>query len=687
MPHQDHKHRELIEAIDINIDTPKKKFRLNHKQVIQIIFAIFTLTLILMLWFVISAKTVIVQIAPEPDEVKLRNGPLAVRLNDRFLARPGEYYLTASKQGYYPFDERVSIGMLPSYMFKRTLRKKPGIISVKLDTPDRARVYINKRYIGIAPMQGIALTPGTHSIELQRDRYQTLQSQIQVEGAEVEQQFIYSMLPNWSAVSLDSQPSNAQVWLDGNRYENTPLSLELSAGTYHMEIVHPDFSAHISDFVVLPNQPLDLGTINLDRNPSYMIIKSQPVGAAVYFNGKQQGVTPLTINATPNIEYELNFNKSGYRNLSRTVKVTPGESKVISVSLKPILATLHLEVDPKTAEVFIDGISQGIGDTTLSLTTAKHTIEVKESGYEPFAVTILPQANEPIHKKVSLELRESESSKLLDLVTNSEGQQLRLITPGEFVMGASRREQGRRANEVIRKVKLTRRFYIGVNEVTNEEYARFESEHNSGMFSGVNLSEAKFPVTNITWEQAARYCNWLSRKEDLPVTYREKNGRIVADDNLLTGYRLVTEAEWAWVARVKSDGKLLRYSWGDNYPPVSLSGNYADAGTKQIIGLVIPNVSDGFAGPAPVRSFAANHYGLYDISGNVSEWVHDYYTIYSAGSHVSVDPIGPKQGKHHVIRGASWLRGTLSNTRLAYRDYRQKPKVDVGFRIARYVDI
>ena len=688
MPDKDNQNKELVEAITVNFESAGKYSRFNKQQISKFIFGVLTLILILVLWFVISAKTVIIEITPDPDHIDLNNGPLAIKIGERFLAQPGDYQLVAHKQGYHSIDEIISIDMLPSYLFKRALKKKPGFIDIQLDAPDRARVYIDRRYVGVAPINDVALTPGMHSIELQRYRYQPLRSELQVKGAEEKQEFSFTMSPGWSVVTVDSMPSDAQIWIDGDRYGNTPAALELNAGTYHMEIVHPDYAAHIADFVVLPNQGLELGTINLGRDPSYLIIKSQPSGAAIFLKDKQQGLTPLTIQAMPNLDYQLKFQKSGYRSLSRSVKLAPGESKTVTVSLKPILATLNLEVTPKTAEVLIDGVSQGAGNQTLSLTTAVHTIEVRESGYEPYIATIEPQANEPVHKSVSLQLKESGSANIPSLITNSEGQQLRLIKPGEFVMGASRREQGRRANEVLRSVQLTRKFYIGVNEVTNEEFARFEPGHNSGSFGGVDLTAAKLPVSNITWEQAARYCNWLSRKEDLPITYREKDGRIVAEENILTGYRLVTEAEWAWVARVQSDGALLRYSWGNKYPPVTLNENFADENTKQIIGLVINNVADGFTGPAPVGSFEANQHGLHDIGGNVAEWVHDYYTIHSRPeSYVFIDPIGPQQGKHHVIRGASWLRGTLSNTRLAYRDYRQKPKVDVGFRIARYVEI
>ena len=688
MSRQHDKQKELIEAIKIDVNQPQAVNRFKKKLAIKLSLVAFALMLILSLGFVISAKTVVIEILPIPDEVNLSAGSIAIKLQDRYLAQPGKYQLTASKQGYYPLNEKVNIGVLPYYTFKRVLQKKPGIININVKSPERARAYIDDRYIGVTPLQDIILTPGTHSIELQRYRYQTLWSELQVEGAGKRQDFSFDMFPNWSVVSIDSKPSDAQVWINGERYENTPAKLELNASTYHLEVVHPDFSAHISDFVVLPNQFLDLGVIRLDRNPSYFIIKSQPAGAVVYVNNKQQGITPLTIKVTPNTDYHLIFEKSGYRSLSREVKVAASESETISVGLKPILSTVHLEVIPSRAEVIIDGISRGYGNQTLPLTTASHKIEVKESGYKPYVLNITPKANQPTHKKIILELRQNKQTETPEKIINSQGQHLKLIMPGEFVMGTSRREQGRRANEVLRKVKLTRKYYIGINEVTNEEFSRFDPSHNSGVYSGVTLSASKLPVTNVTWEQAAQYCNWLSRKEDLPVTYYKDGDKLVAQDPILNGYRLVTEAEWSWVARIKNNSSPLRYAWGDQYPPKSnwLNGNYADKSTKQIIGLVIDNIDDGFAGPAPVRSFAANHHGLYDIDANVAEWVHDYYAINSTqNSQVFVDPVGPKQGKHHVIRGASWLRGTLSNTRLAYREYRAKPQVDVGFRIARYI--
>lgn len=680
-------HKELIEPIKIKYDETGKTSCISKKQLVKSVYILFALALIFILWFVMSAKSIVIEISPTPEDLQLGEGSFAIQLQNRFLAQPGEYQLTANKTGYYPLIETINIGMLASYTFKRTLKKKPGLVSISVEQPQASRVYINNRYVGVSPLQDIELEAGTHTVELQRYRYQRLWSELQVNGAQQKQQFSFSMVPNWSVVSFNSKPNAAQVWLDGENIGNTPLESEIDVGRHHLELVHPDFAAYISDFVVLPNQPLDLGIVELDRDPSYLIVKSTPANAYVYVNEKQSGVTPLTITLLPNEDYKIRFKKPGYRGITRTVRVKAGESKTFNVGLQAILASVYLEVIPKSAMIIVDGKLQGYGDQILSLTTTSHTIEVKESGYKSHVLTINPQVNQPINEKITLELREKGLVNFPNKFTNSQGQQLQLVTPGYFTMGSSRREQGRRANEVLRDVKLKRRFYIGTKEVSNNEFSRFDAKHDSGNFNGVDLSLRKQPVVNVSWKQAARYCNWLSRLEDLPISYHETDGKLIVRNRLLTGYRLVTEAEWAWVARVQSDGALLRYAWGDYYPPIEINGNYADQQTKKIIGFTIPDYDDGFIGPAPIGSFAPNQNSLYDIEGNVAEWMHDFYTIYSAAkSEGSVDPVGPKQGKHHVVRGSSWLRGTLSNTRLAYRDYRENAHVEIGFRIARYID-
>jgi formylglycine-generating enzyme required for sulfatase activity len=101
--------------------------------------------------------------------------------------------------------------------------------------------------------------------------------------------------------------------------------------------------------------------------------------------------------------------------------------------------------------------------------------------------------------------------------------------------------------------------------------------------------------------------------------------------------------------------------------------------------LVLEAYRDGYPVTAPVASFTPNPVGLYDMDGNVAEWVQDYYAVYPGRlGKLSQDPLGPEQGRHHVVRGSSWRDATITALRLSYRDYSEKPRNDLGFRVARY---
>src|SRR5690606_23009220 len=101
----------------------------------------------------------------------------------------------------------------------------------------------------------------------------------------------------------------------------------------------------------------------------------------------------------------------------------------------------------------------------------------------------------------------------------SPGREMRLVRPGSFRMGAPRREQGRRANEVERDVRLTRPFLIGLKEVTNSQFRAFRPNHTSGAERHRDLAGGDRPVVMVRWEDAAAYCNWLSEQEGLPKAY------------------------------------------------------------------------------------------------------------------------------------------------------------------------
>ena len=164
-------------------------------------------------------------------------------------------------------------------------------------------------------------------------------------------------------------------------------------------------------------------------------------------------------------------------------------------------------------------------------------------------------------------------------------------------------------------------------------------------------------------------------------------GKLVGANPMATGYRLPTEAEWAWVARYAGGRSGLKYAWGETLPIAAGSGNYADASAGSVVRGTLAGYNDGFPTTAPVDSFEPNAVGILNLGGNVAEWVHDLYTIYpSSSSQLQQDPMGAEEGELWVIRGSGWMDGTITELRLSYRDYGNKPRPDVGFRVARYAE-
>jgi len=250
-------------------------------------------------------------------------------------------------------------------------------------------------------------------------------------------------------------------------------------------------------------------------------------------------------------------------------------------------------------------------------------------------------------------------------------------------IGSDRGEAGRIRNEVRVRVELRRAFAIAEHQVTNAQFRQFRPEHRSGSFQGVNLDFDPLPVVNITWDDAARYCNWLSEQEGLPAAYVWVDGRMRLDTPVTTGYRLPTEAEWERVARGGEEDRL--YPWGNGFPPPDSGGNLAGQESRALFARLIEGYTDPHAGPGPAALEPPAAFGIRGLSGNVMEWVNDGYEV-ASGSAVRVDPSGPSNRPFYAIKGGSWRDFAPTDLRSARRRYGNLPQPDLGFRVARYVE-
>ena len=233
-------------------------------------------------------------------------------------------------------------------------------------------------------------------------------------------------------------------------------------------------------------------------------------------------------------------------------------------------------------------------------------------------------------------------------------------------------------------VTITKPFLIGKHEVTNRDFRKFRGNHFSDTGIHASLSGDLNPVVNVSWEAAVEYCNWLSAEEGLPLAYEKKFEKWQPVSPTPDGYRLPTEAEWAWAMRYQARQTALMYPWGPRMPPRRDSGNFADRSARDLVPTIIPGYDDGFASTAPVGSFTANALGIFDGGGNVAEWVQDYYSVPTPGQTEPIkDPQGPRRGANRVIRGSSWTQAGVAELRMSYRSFGNDGRPDLGFRIAR----
>ena len=151
------------------------------------------------------------------------------------------------------------------------------------------------------------------------------------------------------------------------------------------------------------------------------------------------------------------------------------------------------------------------------------------------------------------------------------------------------------------------------------------------------------------------------------------------------GYRLPTEAEWEYAGRYWAPGQFRRFAWGDTLPLSGDVGNVAGAEAGTSLPAFLSGYRDNYPLVAPVGKFKPTALGLHDMSGNVSEWIDDYYLSFVDSTPVT-DPLGPEEGTRHVIKGANWKSATVTELRLAWRDGADGDSATIGFRVVRYAE-
>jgi formylglycine-generating enzyme required for sulfatase activity len=661
----------------------------SHRSPLKIFAGIGLAILLLVSYLLFSSKSIQFEVSPpDPESVEIAGGWFRLPLGDRVLLRSGEYTVNVRKQGYYDISQAFKVGDEASMTVTLDMRRLPGRLSIETLPPVDAIVSIDNSMMGKAPYGPIELQPGEHSVSVNADRYLPFSDIIDMAGLGREEMLSVQLVPRWSNVAITSEPAGAAIYSGDTQVGETPLTIELLEGTHQISVVRDGFAAWDGAVVARPNIDQVLPLIRLQPANATLQVNSIPRGANITVDGRYRGQSPISLALSPGIDYVIGLSKAGYGSSSRRVRLSAAASDSITVDLSARTGRLTVNVSPADATVYVDGRARGNGSKTLALSSAPHRIEVKKSGYASWTRTVTPRPGYPQTVVAKLRsLQDIARSKIEVTQKTSTGHVMRRIEPGTFMMGASRAEQGRRANEVLVPVTISRPFLIGVREVSNREFAQFRENHDSGSDIHPSMAADTNPVARVTWADAAEFCNWLSAMEGLSPAYEEKFGEWLVIRPLSNGYRLPTEAEWVWAIRYSGSQGAAKFAWGEAMPPKSDSGNFADRSSRDLVPTILPRYDDGFASTAPTGKFPPSAIGIYDGSGNVAEWVNNFYTVPTPGIKTPiVDPLGPEDGKSYVIRGSSWRHASETELRISFRDYGSEPRSDVGFRIARTLD-
>ncbi len=652
----------------------------------RIILLIALMSTVWFLWFLFTAKSVAVVLNPATASVEIQGG-FSLELGGINLLRSGNYELEARHEGYFPLHAPFTVGSETNQEFQFVLKKLPGLISFET-IPEDVTLKIDDTEIGTTPLETIKIPAGTHHLLASNPRYQTLVQSVDITGMDQSQTVTLELVPNWADVAFSSIPSGAIVSVDGVERKNTPSVIEVLAGEHEIKIKLPGYKSWTGDISISALQPQTYPQVILEKADGLVNLTSKPSGASITLNGNYVGDTPLELAIKPEQTHNLDLFKPGFEHLSSKLSVKSGHERNLDLQLKPLSGELLISVIPSDAVLKIDGKVQNPANTRIRLSALSHNIELSKPGFAGYKTSITPTPGFTQEVKVRLlTLEAARLARLKPSITTPGGYQLLLFSPNRVQMGASRREPGRRSNEVLRDVTLTRMFYVGTKEVTNAEFRSFARGHSSGQYEEQELDKADQPAVKMSWQEAALYCNWLSKQEGLDPYYQSEFGAITGSNPRSTGYRLPTEAEWAWLARTgNSSGSTRsdRFAWGQSIVPPDRHGNYADRSAAHLVGRVIFGYNDNHIVSAPVATFPPDQRKLYDLSGNVSEWINDFYEIPKSGS--VTDPLGPVSGEYHVIRGSSWMHGTVTDLRLSFRDYGIDGRQDLGFRVARFAE-
>jgi len=564
----------------------------------------------------------------------------------------GTTLLTIQADGYVPIQD-IRINLQPRQAKKlRVSGEQPkgtGGLSIETDPPGASVSFNNIPIPGKTPLTLSDQPAGPHSVRIEKEGFRTVEETAIVEKDKtVARRFILQRI--YAGLKVASDPSGAQVYLDGDLLGTTPLERsDLKPGEATLVVSNGGFEANTQQIRLVADQTK---AINVDLFPQTgsVSITVEPSGAEVWLDeqslGKYQG-TPLVRDKLELGRHSARASLDGYEDASATFNVEYNKTASVNLVLSPNPGALFVVTTPPGADIYLDdrSIGQKSPFKVENVAAGQHKLTLSMTGYGGVVktITVHPGKTETVTELMTATPRiesgaaAGEQQRIRGPLT---GMEFVLIPGGSFMMGSPSNEVGREDDESPQHRVTLKPFYIMTTEVTQKMWKEVMSG-NPSSFTGDNL-----PVEMISWDDCQNFLRKLNQCDP---------GK---------GYRLPTEAEWEYACRAET---TTRFCVGGSDSDLKRAGWYTGNSVSMT---------------HPVSQKDPNTWGCNDMHGNVWEWCEDWYHDSYSGAPTDGSAWTAGGGTSRVLRGGSWddnARCCRSTNR--FRGNPDISDINYGFRV------
>ena len=657
--------------------------RIQRERRTRIVIAVVVFALVVCIPLVLFRMTAFkLEIAPQKADENVRvstQDGMAMALGKRVLLFGESTKLIVESEGFHPYESQL----------ERTLKERvlpimmdplPGVITVQVQAPSDVLIEIRDSEVRGSPPLTTELERGIYEVLVTGEQIVPLRHEFQVEGYGQTQEIRLVAEESVASMVVRVEPSIATIAIDGTPIGQGSYDGRIAVGDREISFMAEGYLPHRLNVSVDVDERVDLGVVELHPKPANLDIASIPSDASILIDGKFVGSTPSRVTIGANKPIEIEIRKPNFETQTANVEMRPGQSGARSFSLEPVTIHANVNATPQ-ATVWVNGERRGQTPSSVEVNVGD-VVKVTREGFATQSEEIL--ATGPNRRTLDFKLideLQDKYDKAPKLLVVAGSLELRKVPPlqvktriPEDVSGSS--------EPSARDFELTRAFYLGTYEVRRKEFAKFATSLK------VEPSDENLPISEISWSEAARFCNWLSSQENLePVYIFQPNGKVTIDSDSL-GFRLPTEAEWEAAAQFDVNRKTVvgPYPWGNGDAPRTGSGNYSGRESRQEMHPFLDVHLDNHAEVAPVGSYRQNANGFHDLGGNVAEWVQDFYESKSQGlNRKLIDPLGPQSGLDRMVKGANFRTHDLQDMYINSRKVVGHKDETVGFRVAKWI--